>query len=184
MPYASFVALLTHATASVRNNGLNCLLSMAKATPPETHLLIIKGEGMLTALEQFLTPENVHASGLAALRCINELTDQREDGYGTAADRECQQIVFSSPLMPRIVAATSVHRMAYCVIDTMNSTTMEKELFEYNGVTEAFTRGLQTDDEEIHGKCIVTIACIKLVVARQQIDLIGKGTLPCCQGVL
>jgi hypothetical protein len=157
--YASFVALLTDASPVTRNNGLSSLLAMVDDLSLKKRLLILKEGGMLAALAQFLTPASMHKTGEVALAVIRELINQRDPTNLTDAEQECKQIVFSSPLMPRIVAATSVHWQAYGIIARMSlSDALKKDLFEYSGVAEALSRGLQTDVEFIHDYCIITIA--------------------------
>jgi hypothetical protein len=162
--YAIFVALMTDPSAGTRSNSLSSLLATVKVVSSERRLLMLKEEGMLPALEKFLTPENVRATGQVALDVFYELLKDRGTIGLADAEKESIRIVYSSPLMSRIIAATSVHREAYAVINGLScSDALAKDLFEYNGIVEALTRGLQTDDEYVHDGCIATIANITQV---------------------
>ena len=162
--YESFVTLLTHADPSTRSAALDSLRVVAEMAPAESRLLILKQEGMLGALQQFIEPHSVQETGEAAIYLLWQLTGQEDVHSLSDAEITCKRCVFGSPLFPLIVQATTVHRKASHVICRLSvGNALCKELFEFPGVTEALTRGLNTNDEDIQMSCITTVSNITIV---------------------
>jgi hypothetical protein len=158
------VTLLTDANASTRSAGLSSLRSTARFAPAEERLLILKEDGMLGALQQFIEPDSMQETGEAAIDLLWQLTDSKGVNNLSVAEMACKRCVFGSPLFPLIVQATTVHRNSFNVIRTLSLVnTLKKELFEFPGVTEALARGLNTDDEDIQIICITTVSNITTV---------------------
>ena len=80
------------------------------------------------------------------------------------AEMACKRCVFESPLFPLILQATTVHRKAFNVICRLSvARALKKELFQFPCITEALTRGLNTNDEDIQTSCIATFSNIAIV---------------------
>jgi hypothetical protein len=166
--YTPFVSLLSHESPSARSAGLSSLHVVVKTASPETRLLIIETNGMLTAFQRFLEPTTVRAMGKAALDVLLLLTSHKDPNNVIPAENACALCLFESPLLPLILQASAMHKEAFLVINWLSvHTALKKQLIDFPGVADAIALGLKSsgsvDSEWIRECCIVAVCNISYV---------------------
>jgi hypothetical protein len=167
-----FVTLLTNAEPTIRLADLGAFKAAIRDEPTaETaRLLILKKEGMVGALLQFMNPGN--ESETAVLWLIHKLVEHTDSQQLQEAEAACKLHVFQSTLFPLVVQATTSlnprsRRCAYIVMGSLvASEEVKTGLFESPGVPDALTHGLQIDSDEhsdeIHNICVGVVSLVAM----------------------